>query len=348
MDYNKSTPKEFPIFKIKEFTGLDNKSDPRDLITEGENSATTFLSTAENIDFTKNNKLRLRPGWELKSSGDYHSAWQSNDLSKSFIVKDGQLGLISNELIHTPLLDVSGRQICYADTTSAIFMSDGQSMWRYLNGSINEISSFGTYDTPFTHVDPTSDNELYDSPPAGTVLSYIFGRLWVANEFGVFYSRSYKPEQFIMSEDFIDLQNVTMMIPVTNGYYIGTEDLVYFFSGGNPKKPTVVDIVSNSGPIKGTGIVLSAKLFSFDDKSGLVAIWESDQGKMLGSKNGVVTPLTYDRVAASMAEKGASFLRELNGETHHISSLANPNSDASNFRTSDTAVGEVIRNGITI
>ena len=58
--------------------------------------------------------------------------------------------------------------------------------------------------------------------------------------------------------------------------------------------------------------------------------------------------MTSKRVSAGNFSDGAMFLREKNGQSHLVSSMASIGFDDSNMRTSDVAIAEVRRNGTII
>jgi len=78
--------KSEPSAKFKEFSGLNNKTEPRSL-APGE------LCRADNIDITDRNRIRRRRGHDLDYTplGAITAAWNSNDESRMFIVDDGNL-----------------------------------------------------------------------------------------------------------------------------------------------------------------------------------------------------------------------------------------------------------------
>lgn len=331
-------------FPVKEFKGLDNIRDPKELAEIANGLVKTYLSSASNVDITRNLKLRRRRGWSLSLSGNFHSLQTEGGVN--FCVKDSFFGILDSSLGFTPLVEASDLPFSCADTGAGIYCSDNRHMYRYQSGVLTELARAGTYD--FNQTSLEDSEEFYDSPPPGKILTWMFGRLWVVTDDFICYSRGYRPDQVNLYKDIIELPGVTMLRPATNGYYIGTEDAVYYIAGGNPKAPSLTTTVSSSGCIFGTAKTLPYKLFGDGSRSGECVVWESKHGKMLGSPDGNVTALTVDHVVYNDAQSGASFLRELNGDIHHISTLSNQNPDGQNFRATDIATAEVRRNGIII
>ena len=336
-------------FSIREFKGLDNKHDPKTLVEIEKKQAAAYATAATNVDFDVNFGVTRRRGWSLELPGICHSLWTSPDKAYTLVVKDGVLGLLDTSLNFTALQAASDRFFAYTDTGAGIYMSDGQSIYRLDTSgpSLDVMSRAGTYDPSTRVVDADEDEVIYDHPLPGTVLQWMFGRLWVANEYGVFYSRAYRPDQFNLANDYLDLRNITMIAPVDDGYYLGTQELVYFVAGTNPKMPTPTAVVCDIGAIPRSAAVLPASQFK-EGAEGDVVVWESIRGKLLGRNSGAVEFMIDEHVAYPTADYAATLLREMNGEVHHIAALANKNTEGSNMRATDIAVAEVRRNGILI
>ena len=335
-------------WKIGEFKGLDNKHPPEALTTfskgvgsQSNRTGASYASVATNIDFTTSG-FRRRQGFSLSVSGSFHSLWSNG--KKNLCVKDGYLCLFDDSLNFTQLIPASEREFQYADTGAGIYLSDGQTAL-VVHEDAEVIGRAGHYQIFISTLHETGLE--YDAMPPGDVLAWMFGRLFVSNGVGVYYSRAYKPNEFRLSDDYLDMPDVTMLAPVPDGIYIGTEDKVWFMSGGNPKAPAVTRIVSDTGAYKGTAKIVSGKFFR-QGLPGEVVIWDGPRGKVVGSGSGTVEFLTEDFVGYPNAVAGASLVREKNGEIHHLTVLRNPSGEGSNMRTTDTAEAEVRRNGIII
>lgn len=336
-------------FTVSKFGGVDNRHAPEALVSYAERArgASTFLTEAINVDLSDGGRLSRRDGFSLHTAGDCHSLWWNGALG--FLVKNQRLGLIDEDLTFTDLREASERFVSYADAGEAgIYISDGQFMARYRGGSLTTLAKAGTYAPNSSYLDPSEDAVIYDYPPAGHLLMWMFGRLWVANDEAVYYSRGYMPDRFRLNTDYINEQNVTLLAPVADGYYLGTEEKVVFVDNPNPNANAAVTTVCNYGAVSRTQIVTQAERFGLDGAVGKAVVWDSPRGKIIGLAGGRIKELTDRRVSYPVGEHGAAMLRELNGETHHVSSIAVRDSDTSNMRTTDTAVAEVVRNGITV
>lgn len=334
-------------FTINGFEGVDNRHAPEDLIAYAERAAraTSRLPVGKNVDISDSLKLRRRVGFAQTLSGNYHSLWANADYS--FAVKDYQL-IYAPLGAATALRSASSREVSYADTGAGVYISDGQFIGRYLDGAYADLARAGTYDRPTSTLDPTDEVDAYDSPPPGTILLWAFGRLWVVTDWGVAFSRAYRPDQVNLVSDYWDMPGVTLLAAVDDGLYVGTSTEIMFFAGTDPKKATPLRTVIQAGAVARTQVMTTADKLGTDGGTGQAVLFESTIGKLAGYSGGRIRALTDQSLSYAVGATGASFLREINGMTQHISSLPARDSDGSNMRTTDTAVAEVRRNGILI
>jgi hypothetical protein len=335
-------------FSIHKFKGLDNRNAPESIITVDRDKVESFASIAMNVDFDSAFGAARRKGWALSVAGDFHSLWANPDKTLVFVAKDSQVGLLDAELTFTPLLTSGIEFFSYADTGAGVYFSNGRYVASYAEGVATELSHIGGYDFQTSVVDPTDDATAYDATPPGTLLSWMFGRLWVVIEEGAYFSRGFRPDQFNLADDYIALPNIKMVMPTHSGYFIGTDSEVFYINGKNPKQPNPTNKVCDFGVVPRSAALLPASQFGGDLGAGDVVVWESPRGKVIGTDGGAILLPTDEHIAYPSAEYAATLLREINGEVHHVAALAQPSTDGSNMRATDIAVAEVVRNGITI
>lgn len=336
-------------FSIREFRGLDNRNAPETLVEFDRRVGTAFATIASNVDFDTTFGVYRRQGWSLSDAGEFHSLWTNPAGDITFCVKDSEVGILSESLAFSGLLPASEKFFTYADTGAGIYFSDGQRMAVYSEGTVTVLAQAGTYDFASGNaLDLADDLTAFDSPPPGSLVMWMFGRLWVATEEGVFFSRGHRPDQFNLADDYLDMPGVVMLAPTASGYYLGTRDQVFYIAGKNPKEPIPTKPVTDFGVFPRSFAVLPAKQFG-EGGEGDVVVWESPKGKILGADGGNISLLTDTRIAyPEYAEYAATLLREVNGQIHHVAALAQPSTDGSNMRTTDIAVAEIRRNGIII
>ncbi len=331
---------------INKFKGLDNKSNPESLVRLTKRDS--FLTEADNVDISSSLSVSRRSGFSLADAGDFHSLWSNKAGSISLAVKDGNLVKINPDLSLVDIMVIGGIPVSYADTGAGIYMSNGNVMARYNGVTAEVLAQAGTYEWPTRNaIDPDEEQEFYDAPPPGELLVWMFGRLWIVAEGGIYYSRPFQPDSFDLRNNYIDLPGVTMLAPVDDGFYVATGEEAFFHIGGNPKEPGGLRQVCNYGAVARTALETNSSFFGYEKLTGRVVVWESDRGKVLGANSGQVLEMTSKHVSQESADLGAMFMREVNGQTHLVSSLAQ-SGEGSNMRTTDIAVAEVRRNGVLI
>lgn len=328
-------------YNIYEFYGLDNKHSPESLYDSSHKK--TYLAATQNVDITSSNQVRRRDGFTLSDSGKYHSLWANLDIALA--MKGNSLVKISDELDIIELASsvFSSSPLSYADTGSAIYISDGRTIGKTGGETFEILAGAGTYDLTSRNLSPENDGQIYDKPVPGFPIAWMFGRLWCATEEAVFYSRPYEPEHFNLMDDYLDVSNVTMLGCVDDGYYVGTSERVYFVRGGNPNTPTRVDSVCPYGAIQGTCISIDAGQLQEDSITGKAIAFESKRGKVIAFNGGQIIEPGNKHVSPGDSEKGSMFLKEYNGESQLVSSLFNKSDQGSSMRATDYAEAEIIR-----
>ena len=331
---------------ISKFRGLDNKNKPNSLVRLTKRES--FLTEAENVDISSSLSVSRRSGFSLADAGDFHSLWSNKDGTTSLAVKNGGLVRIKPDLSIENIISIGVLPVSYADTGAGIYLSNGDVTVRYNGVTADVLARAGTYKWPTRNaIDPDEEDAFYDAPPPGELLVWMFGRLWIVVDGGIYYSRPFQPDSFDLRNDYIDLPGITMLAPVDDGFYVATGEEAFFHVGGNPKDPGGLREVCNYGAVARTALETNSSFFGYEKLTGRVVVWESDRGKVLGANSGQVLEMTSKHVSQEIADLGAMFMREVNGQTHLVSSLAQ-SGDSSNMRTTDIAVAEVRRNGVLI
>jgi len=200
------------------------------------------------------------------------------------------------------------------------------------------------------------ETQFMSTMPPGHIVRHYKGRMWVAIGNMLVFSPAlrfglYDPRHtyFRFSE------KITVVQPVQDGIYV-VADKAYFLSGSDPKDMEQV-VVYDKGGVLNTGASVSPHVFDYkndvikslgvEQTPDEIAFWYSPTGAMLGFPGGRVKAVTEDRLSISEYERGATLFREEDGMRQLITSLTDK-SNGSSFVASDTAVAEVIRNGVVL
>jgi hypothetical protein len=267
------------IFKVNGWMGINNVLDPIDLqLAEG---GTLELVEANDVNIDNRLALITRDGTDAKVTlTRTHSLWSNGKVC--FIHDNGSIKEVLVDYTTRTLkagLDLNAR-ISYADTRSGrIFMSNGVWIGYYQDGDIyNLADTFDTY-----------KNKM----PAGQVLCYYNGRLYVAVEKFIYVSDAMKFNQYDVRTGVVVMnEQVVMMAPVDDGIYVGAGD-VSFLGGPNHlnfQRRVIADF--NAIPNSQADVTLS---MVGDGQPGTGVFFCTEQGIYLGLPGGNATNMTNDR-----------------------------------------------------
>jgi len=108
-----------PSLKVKKFTGLNNKAEPRTM-SPGE------LVRADNVDIDDRNAVRMRRGHVLALAGSsITAAWASEDESRMFLIDSGELQEFNGEAKLTLASGFSADEAYFADAGDRYYVSCG-------------------------------------------------------------------------------------------------------------------------------------------------------------------------------------------------------------------------------
>ena len=225
-------------------------------------------------------------------------------------------------------------------TNVYVTKANGETLYHYAQTDASSVSIFKQA------LGKKLETQFMSPMPAGQVMFYYKGRLWVAQGNVLWFSEPLRYGLTKLSSNFIMFpERITIGQPVLDGIYI-VSDRTYFLAGTNPKQMQQV-VVSPDRAVEGTGMLLKPDVFNVEDVVEDTAYWFGTRGAMLGLPGGRVTGLMEDRVAVPDYQKGATLYRADGGIQQMITAVSNPG-EVNSLRLGDTASAEVIRNGILI
>ena len=151
------------------------------------------------------------------------------------------------------------------------------------------------------------ETELMVPPPAGSILEYYRGRIYIASGNTVFPSRPWRYELSSLDGPYFMFdREVTMVCAVETGIWMATEDEAIFVAGDDPGQEGGMRITTRIpfGTRKGSARKIDGKLFGRGDLAlGDAATWVSRKGVVyLGADKGVYHDLTGSFFAAPAGE----------------------------------------------
>jgi hypothetical protein len=187
---------------------------------------------------------------------------------------------------------------------------DGQGL--YLAGEYANLSTTVVYDGE-SGLGRELKTFLLAPAPAGHLIEYFNGRVYVASNSYVFPSRPYAYELFDM-DDYLPFDGIiTLLAAVDDGLYVSDGKKTYFLAEG--KKRTEV---CPYGAIEGTAAKVDLATIGDGTKEGTAIMWASGKGIILGSNGGQITNLTEGKYVFPSAPSGAALFRQQNGINQYI------------------------------
>lgn len=331
-------------FPITRFVGMKNTVDPERLTPEE-------LERAVNIDLDDAGEAHRRRGYQRVATGNFSSLFTS-DTGVMYAVKDSVLGVVNRDYSFTPVasgLPTSWDPLAYVQVGPKIYFSG-----RSNAGIIDEPSlsvtpwigpTFGpppATDSPeqtqavaspnFWYspvVNPNAElppirGRLLGPPPFATILMYFNGRIYLAQGKTVWWTELYNYLYVDKTKNFWQFEaDVTMMGVVTDGFYIGTSEGVYFISGpaNEAKRVRVLD----SGVIPGSMVYIPGELANpaqiplvSDQPLQVAILFLTTNGYCGGKDGGVCFNYSEDKFIFPTLDNAASLYRFQDGVHQYL------------------------------
>lgn len=191
------------------------------------------------------------------------------------------------------------------------------------------------------------ETQFMDILPAGQIIEYYKGRVYVAKGSTLWYSEPHRYGLTKLATNFFNFpSHITICIAVDSGIYV-VADKTYFINFSKTEEARIKEVSQDTG-VEGTGLLVPGNSLGFDFEEE-IAYWISSKGAILGLPDGRLHDLTKKVLAISnnSSEIGSSLYREYNSIKQIISSMP-VGGEISKLGSSDSATLTVIRNGIEI
>lgn len=188
----------------------------------------------------------------------------------------------------------------------------------YRAGSV----AVGTTSVTLATFDPAKElkTQFMVPPPAGNVLAYAGGRIFVADGKIVWYTEPYATGRCAVQRNFMLFKDdVTLMAGTKNGLYIAAGK-TYFMSAADPATAEL-DVRMPYGAAFGS----LAPMPTYAEAEAKWT-WRSDRGQVVADENGKITNLQDAQLVLDPCATGASVLVEVDG-MKQIVSLGVPKAD---------------------
>lgn len=205
-------------------------------------------------------------------------------------------GVVSVRLYITP---VNGDQMY-----SIMLLPNGTTTARY------EVDQIGDL--------PLQTQFLFPAP-AGIHLAVLSGFALVARDNILYPSEPWAMELFDPRKAVPVTKRITLVAPVADGLYLGSENEIGWLDGLDPAKWSFVR-KADYGAIPGT-LAYSPLNHFVPGSAGTTAVFASTKGLCLGAPGGQFQNLTQDRFNYPAMDEGAGVIREMGGSIQYVVTL---------------------------
>jgi hypothetical protein len=338
-------PPELPeSVVLQQFGGIKNTVAPERL-TAAE------LEKAINIDLDDIGYARRRRGYTQVVAGSFHSLFRHGE--KVYGVKDGVLGIIRANYSFTSLTTVSHEPISYTPVGDRIYFSslthagiieasDTVSQWGTIVGT--------TWLSPV--IAPTDtlgaiSGKLLGNPPQATLIAQYSGRIYMAYERTIWVTELYNYSLVDKTKNFLQFEdNITLLMPVQDGIFVGTEGGLVFLKGVFGKMS--YNQINSDPVLRGSGTYVPVELVHPQAKNGPLptgeaAVFMAACGICAGFDGGSCYNLTYDRVMFPGATSAAALFRQQDGANTYVAVADSGGTPVAKARIGDYVDAEIVR-----
>lgn len=335
------------IASVFTFGGMDNVSDPADVGQPDPSSRIktyTACTDIVNCDVGTQGDLTRREGGTVVTAANVTSAWGNG--TNTYCVVNGLLYYLSGGLltavVNSPtLLDV----VEFEQVNDIVAFSDNNTIG-YLDGTVVYIVNAPAESVDILDLetwvqltypagaDATESNLEMDAFKlatfAGRCLTFFNGALYLAVDNFIFCTRTFNMQfmdiRYNVVAGFKD--TITMIQPVEDGLFIGTEGGAYFLAGDGVKGSGEGVSGFKQRKVLPFGVIYGSDAKVAGEKAtGLkvskgAAVWTTPNGIYAGSNGGGCKDLSQDRFAVPSATSAAAMIREIDGLWQYVVSIA--------------------------
>lgn len=292
--------------------GIDNRSDTTQVIKR---PRTTFgrpgaaqvrMLQAENVDLHADSHISRCDGYDLVLAGTYTSVWSNDKICLA--INSGNLIKINTDFSTSVLLRNIGNNDVSYET-----VYDGAAMSVYFtNGTI-----IGKVKNDVASLLPTTAREFKAVLPAGNLLRYFQGSLYVVNGKAVYISDVLNREIYDRRWGFKLFEtNITMFETVQDGIYIADSNNVYFMKRtGSTAEVAAAPIFSlvkvyDKPVVPGTPCKVFTVKTPADKKYEQAIIWVSGTTLCIGGDGGAFETIREEVYTVPQGRIGTSVFRK--------------------------------------
>ena len=311
-----------------------------------------YKRQALNVDIDDAGQVRRRRGRIKVGDGNYHSLWQSEE--RVYVVKDGNLcRLLPNYTTRILKYGVGNDKVSFVKVADTAYFSS-----RSTSGAIDlrddavfawghqaEDGGQGRWLSPV--VNPTDNvpavrGKLLGAPPNADYLAYFNGRVYLASGPTLWATELYLYDYVDKTRTFISFESdITGIGVVTDGFYVGTTEAVYFLSGpfGQMTRVKLADV----GMVAGSVVELPADVVRGASSSKNAVMFMTRFGVFVGLDGGIAANLTQSRVEFPVSTNVAPMYRLQDGINQYVAVASSGGTPVAASRIGDYVDAEIRR-----
>lgn len=199
-----------------------------------------------------------------------------------------------------------------------IYMSPVNGDALYLTHTLANAATSAVYTEERTGGQPLATQFLRPAP-AGQVIAVFGGYTLVGLGDRLYRSEPWSPELFDLRKALPLIGRITLVAPMDDGVYLGTDTEIGWVAGQDPAK-WEYQRRSDFGAIPGTLAYVPAE-DSQEGAQSLAAMMATAQGVCVGYPGGTFSNLTHDRFNYPAMDEGAGVVRDNGGSIQYLATL---------------------------
>jgi hypothetical protein len=167
---------------------------------------------------------------------------------------------------------------------------------------------------------PHLETQFLLYPPLGAPIAYANGRMLVAAGNRLFPSEPYAPELFDWRKSVPFLSKITLVAPLEDGTWLGTEDQVIWLPNAEPEKWDF-RVRAEYGVVPGTVAYADGELIGDGSQKSQAVFFFTAQGPCAGLPGGQLMNFTQERYSPPKMQQGAGIVRRHRGIAQYVATL---------------------------
>lgn len=291
---------------VDRFSGINNVDSAERLFPVSIDHRYVYpLREANNVEIDNTFKISSRSGYtSVQTGSDIHSMWSDN--STWLYVDGGTLYEMDVRYSATALRSelTVGARMSYAVFNDRIYFTNGYEIGYVKANAANSL--------------PAPDRAFKEPLPAGQLIEYFMGCLYVAKD-DTLYISDPLCDYYDIRRGYRRFANkITLLRGVDDGIYV-SDNKVWFMPGKGNEDFERKEAYPHKAIIY-TDVMLPGSYIS-EQISGNVAMWTGENGICLGDNSGGVLNLTEERYTFPARGRGTGFIRDSANVRHYINSL---------------------------